>query len=83
MTCRDIPRYRRLIRDNIKGTYRAHSRPSSKQEMRAVSGPANCAAGPGRLGLGAGNREAMQKSGMREKTDRKDLGEPSQGQPTG
>lgn len=35
------------------------------------------------LGLGAGNREAMQKSGMREKTDRKDLGEPSQGQPTG
>ena len=51
--------------------------------MRAVSGPANCAAGPGRLGLGAGNREAMQKSGLREKTDRKDLGEPSQGQPTG
>lgn len=51
--------------------------------MRAVSVPVNCAAGPGRLGLGAGNREAMQKSGMREQTDRKDLGERSQGQPTG
>lgn len=62
-----------------------HSRHSSKQDMRAVvKAPANCAGSLGRAWVGDWNKEETKKRcGIRQNTDRRELREPSQGEPIG